>query len=148
MNQSVDRKTTERIRRIRETQLIGDDLAEIVVKGAPTLGWEGDPNLVVCLNKTLNRVEIWDARNGWENVYLVGSAPFDPPPNPHMMVEYLMMRDMARKPIEKIMKEIDDHIDKIVSDKEKKAKDELNEAEDRVALAHHKEVGGYRGRMY
>ena len=51
MNQSVDRKTTERIRRIRETQLIGDDLAEIVVKGAPTLGWEGDPNLVVCLNK-------------------------------------------------------------------------------------------------
>ena len=36
----------------------------------------------------------------------------------------------------------------IVSDKEKKAKDELNEAEDRVALAHHKEVGGYRGRMY
>lgn len=148
MNQSVDNKRNERIRRIRETTMIGTDLADIVVKGAPTLGWEGDPNLVVCLNKELNRVEIWDARNGWEKVYLVGSAPFDPPPNPHMMVEYLMMRDMARKPMEKIISEIDAHNDKIVSDKEKKAKDQLEEAEDRVALAHYKEIGGFRGRVY
>ena len=148
MQRSVDRKTAERIRRIRETEIIGTDLADIVTKGAPTLGWEGDFNLMVCLNKPLNRIEIWDHRNGWENVYLVGSAPFDPPPNPHLMVEYLMMRDMARKPIEKIISEIDDHNDKIISDNEKKAKDQLEEAEDRVALAHHKEVGGYRGRMY
>ena len=59
-----------------------------------------------------------------------------------------MMRDMARKPMEKIIKDIDDHNDKIVNDKEKKAKDQLEEAEDRVALAAHKELFGFRSRGY
>ena len=148
MQRSIEAKNNERIRRIRETQIIGTDLADIVTKGSPTMGWEGDPFLMVCLNKPLNRVEIWDTRNGMEHAYLVGSAPFDPPPNPHRMVEYLMMRDMARKPMEKIIKDIDDHNDKIVNDKEKKAKDQLEEAEDRVALAAHKELFGFRSRVY
>ena len=47
MNQSVDNKRNERIRRIRETTMIGTDLADIVVNGAPTIGSEGDPILVV-----------------------------------------------------------------------------------------------------
>jgi hypothetical protein len=141
-------KRAEITRRIRETQIIGTDLSDIITKGSPAMGWEGDPFLMVCLNKQLNRIEIWDERNGAGKETLVGSAPFDPPPNPYQMVQYLLMRDMSRKSMDQIVKEIDDHNDKIIEDEKKKHADRMEEAEDKVALAHHKEVGGYRGRIY
>ena len=141
-------KRAEITRRIRETQIIGTDLSDIITKGSPAMGWEGDPFLMVCLNKQLNRIEIWDERNGAGKETLVGSAPFDPPPNPYQMVQYLLMRDMSRKSMDQIVKEIDDHNDKIIDDEKKKHADRMEEAEDKVALAHHKEVGGYRGRIY
>lgn len=141
-------KRAEITRRIRQTQIIGTDLSDIITKGSPAMGWEGDPFLMVCLNKQLNRIEIWDERNGAGKETLVGSAPFDPPPNPYQMVQYLLMRDMSRKSMDQIVKEIDDHNDKIIDDEKKKHADRMEEAEDKVALAHHKEVGGYRGRIY
>ncbi len=141
-------KRAEITRRIRETQIIGTDLSDIITKGSPAMGWEGDPFLMVCLNKQLNRIEIWDERNGAGKETLVGSAPFDPPPNPYQMVQYLLMRDMSRKSMDQIVKEIDDHNDKIIEGEKKKHADRMEEAEDKVALAHHKEVGGYRGRIY
>jgi len=143
----MDRRS-ELTRRIRETKLIGGDLTDIITKGSPAMGWEGDPFLMVCWNKELNRIEIWDERNGAGMETLVGSAPFDPLPNPYQMVQYLMMRDMSRKSINEIVQEIDDHNDKIIDDKKKEQADRMEEAEDRVALAHHQTVGGYRGRMY
>ena len=141
-------KRAEITRRIRQTQIIGTDLSDIITKGSPAMGWEGDPFLMVCLNKQLNRIEIWDERNGAGKETLVGSAPFDTPPNPYQMVQYLLMRDMSRKSMDQIVKEIDDHNDKIIDDEKKKHADRMEEAEDKVALAHHKEVGGYRGRIY
>ncbi len=144
----MNNKRAELTRRIRETKLIGGDLCDIITKGSPAMGWEGDPFLMVCWNKELNRIEIWDERNGAGKETLVGSAPFDPPPNPYQMVQYLMMRDMSKKPIEKIISEIDDHNDKIIEGKQKEQADRMEEAEDRVALAHHQTVGGYRGRLY
>ncbi len=138
----------ELTRRIRETQLIGNDLADIITKGSPAMGWEGDPFLMVCRNRQLNRIEIWDERNGAGRETLVGSAPFDPPPNPYQMVQYLLARDMSRKSVDQIVKEIDDHNDKIIEDQKKEHDHRMEEAEDRVALAHHKEVAGYRGRVY
>jgi len=141
-------KRSELTRRIRETKLIGGDLTDIITKGSPAMGWEGDPFLMVCWNKELNRIEIWDERNGAGMETLVGSAPFDPLPNPYQMVQYLMMRDMSRKSINEIVQEIDDHNDKIIDDKKKEQADRMEEAEDRVALAHHQTVGGYRGRLY
>ena len=141
-------KRAEITRRIRQTQIIGTDLSDIITKGSPAMGWEGDPFLMVCLNKQINRIEIWDERNGAGKETLVGSAPFDPPPNPYQMVQYLLMRDMSRKSMDQIVKEIDDHNDKIIDDEKKKHADRMEEAEDKVALAHHKEVGGYRGRIY
>ena len=141
-------KRSELTRRIRETKLIGGDLTDIITKGSPAMGWEGDPFLMVCWNKELNRIEIWDERNGAGKETLVGSAPFDPLPNPYQMVQYLMMRDMSRKSINQIVQEIDDHNDKIIEDKKKEQADRMEEAEDRVALAHHQTVGGYRGRLY
>lgn len=141
-------KRAELTRRIRETKLIGGDLCDIITKGSPAMGWEGDPFLMVCWNKQLNRIEIWDERNGAGMETLVGSAPFDPPPNPYQMVQYLMMRDMSRKSVNDIIKDIDDHNDKIIDDKNKENEDRMEEAEDRVALAHHQTVGGFRGRVY
>jgi hypothetical protein len=141
-------KRKELTQRIRETKLIGGDLSDIITKGSPAMGWEGDPFLMVCWNKELNRIEIWDERNGAGKESLVGSAPFDPPPNPYQMVQYLMMRDMSRKSVNEIVQEIDDHNDKIMKDREKEQADKMEEAEDRVAFAHHQTVGGYRGRLY
>jgi hypothetical protein len=141
-------RRAELTKRIRQTQIIGTDLSDIITKGSPAMGWEGDPFLMVCLNKQLNRIEIWDERNGTGKETLVGSAPFDPLPNPYQMVEYLLMRDMSRKSMDQIVKEIDDHNDKIIEDEKKKHADRMEEAEDKVALAHHKEIGGYRGRIY
>ena len=138
----------ELTKRIRQTKLIGNDLADIITKGSPAMGWEGDPFLMVCWNKELNRIEIWDERNGPGRETLVGSAPFDPPPNPYQMVQYLLMRDMSRKSIDQIVDEIDTHNDKIIKDQAKEHADRMAEAEDKVALAHHKEVGGYRSRVY
>ncbi len=139
---------SELTKRIRETKLIGNDLADIITKGSPAMGWEGDPFLMVCWNKELNRIEIWDERNGPGRETLVGSAPFDPPPNPYQMVQYLLMRDMSRKSIDEIVDEIDTHNDKIMEDQAKEHADRMAEVEDKVALAHHKEVGGYRSRVY
>ena len=141
-------RRAELSKRIQETKLIGNDLADIITKGSSSMGWEGDPFLMVCWNKELNRIEIWDERNGAGRETLVGSAPFDPPPNPYQMVQYLMMRDMSRKSINEIVDEIDDHNDKIIEDKRKVDADRMEEAEDIVAFAHHKTVGGYRGRLY
>ena len=138
----------ELTRRIRETKLIGTDLADIITKGSPAMGWEGDPFLMVCRNKQLNRIEIWDERNGPGRETLVGSAPFDPLPNPYKMVEYLLMRDMSRKSIHTIIDEIDVHNDKVIADKVKIEKDKMEEAEDRVALAVHKEIFGFKSRLY
>ena len=143
----MDRRK-ELTQRRRETKLIGGDLSDIITKGSPAMGWEGDPFLMVCWNKELNRIEIWDERNGAGKESLVGSAPFDPPPNPYQMVQYLMMRDMSRKSVNKIVQEIDDHNDKIIKDREKEQADKMEEAEDRVAFAYHQTVGGYRGRLY
>jgi hypothetical protein len=143
----MDRRA-ELTKRIRETKLIGGDLTDIITKGSPAMGWEGDPFLMVCWNKELNRIEIWDERNGAGKETLVGSAPFDPPPNPYQMVQYLLMRDMSRRSIHEIVQEIDDHNDKIVEGKRKENADRIEEAEDRVALAHHQTVGGYKGRLY
>jgi hypothetical protein len=141
-------RRAELTRRIRETKLIGGDLCDIITKGSPAMGWEGDPFLMVCWNKELNRIEIWDERNGPGNETLVGSAPFDPPPNPYQMVQYLLMRDMSRKSIDEIVKEIDDHNDAIVRSNEKERQDKLEEAKDRVALAAHKEIFGFKSRVY
>ena len=133
--------------RIRETKLIGGDLSDIITKGSPAMGWEGDPFLMVCWNKELNRIEIWDERNGAGRETLVGSAPFDPPPNPYQMVQYLLMRDMSRKSVNQIVQEIDDHNDKIFEDKAKVDADRLEEAEDRMGLAYMKQMG-FKGRVY
>ena len=126
-------RRAELTRRIRETKLIGGDLTDIITKGSPAMGWEGDPFLMVCWNKGLDRIEIWDERNGAGRETLVGSAPFNPPPNPYQMVQYLMMRDMSRKSIDEIVKEID--------------AERLEEAEDRIELAYTKEMG-FKGRLY
>ena len=143
----MNTKRAELTKRIRETKLIGNDLADIITKGSPAMGWEGDPFLMVCWNKELDRIEIWDERNGAGRETLVGSAPFNPPPNPYQMVEYLMMRDMSRKSIDEIVKEIDDHNDKIFADKAKADAERLEEAEDRIELAYTKEMG-FKGRLY
>ena len=50
--------------------------------------------------------------------------------------------------LNEIVKEIDDHNDKIIKDREKEQADKMEEAKDRVAFAHHQTVGGYRGRLY
>ena len=140
-------RRAELTKRIRETKLIGGDLTDIITKGSPAMGWEGDPFLMVCWNKELNRIEIWDERNGAGRETLVGSAPFDPPPNPYQMVQYLLMRDMSRKSVNQIVQEIDDHNDKIIADKAKVDADRLEEAEDRMGLAYMKEMG-FKGRVY
>lgn len=140
-------RRSELTKRIRESRLIGNDLADIITKGSSSMGWEGDPFLMVCGNKELNRIEIWDERNGAGKETLVGSAPFDPPPNPYQMVQYLLMRDMSRKSVNQIVQEIDDHNDKIFADKAKADAEKLEEAEDRIELAVTKEMG-FRGRLY
>lgn len=141
-------KAQERSRRIKATEWVGSGFADMLRFGIPTMGWEGDPFLMVCWNKQLDRVEIWDTRQGEGNEQLVGSAPASPPPSPHKMIEYLMMRDMHRKSIDKIVDEIDAHNDKIMEDVDKRHKDEMEEAEDHVHLAAHKELFGFRARIY
>ena len=47
----------------------------------------------------------------------------------------------------KIVKEIDDHNDKIFADKAKADAERLEEAEDRIELAYTKEMG-FKGRLY
>ena len=140
-------RRAELTKRIRETKLIGGDLTDIITKGSPAMGWEGDPFLMVCWNKELNRIEIWDERNGAGRETLVGSAPFDPPPNPYQMVQYLLMRDMSRKSVNQIVQEIDDHNDKIMANKAKVDADRLEETEDRMGLAYMKQMG-FKGRVY
>ena len=143
----MSERRSELTRRIRETKLIGGDLCDVITKGSPAMGWEGDPFLMVCWNKELNRIEIWDERNGARKETLVGSAPFDPPPNPYHMVQYLLMRDMSRKSVNQIVQEIDDHNDKIFEDKAKVDADRLEEAEDRMGLAYMQQLG-FKGRIY
>ena len=55
---------------------------------------------------------------------------------------------MSRKSVNQIVQEIDDHNDRIIENKQKEQADKMEEAEDRVAFAHHQTVGGYRGRLY
>ena len=50
-------KRAELTKRIRQTKLIGGDLTDIITKGSPSMGWEGDPFLMVCWSKQLNRIE-------------------------------------------------------------------------------------------
>lgn len=128
--------------------MVGSGFADMLRYGVPTLGWEGDPFLMVCWNKQLDRIEIWDTRAGEGQEQLVGSAPSFPPPSPHKMIEYLMMRDTHRKSIDKIVQEIDDHNDKIMADRDKVIADEMEEANDHVELAAHKEIFGFRQRLY
>ena len=141
-------KAQERSRRIKGTEWLGSGFADMLKYGIPTMGWEGDPFLMVCWNKQLDRIEIWDTRQGEGEEQLVGSAPASPPPSPHKMIEYLMMRDTHRKSMDDIISEIDTHNDKIMESKDKVIKDQMEEASDHVELAVHKEIFGFRARVY
>lgn len=141
-------KAQERSRRIKATEWVGSGFADMLKFGIPTMGWEGDPFLMVCWNKQLDRIEIWDTRQGEGEEQLVGSAPASPPPSPQKMIEYLMMRDTHRKSLDKIIDEIDVHNDKIIDAQEREHQDQMEEANDHVELAAHKEIFGFRARVY
>ena len=141
-------KAVERSRKIKAREWVGSGFADLLKYGEPTMGWEGDPFLMVCWNKELDRIEIWDTRAGEGHEQLVGSAAASPPPSPHKMIEYLMMRDTHRKSIDTIVDEIDKHNDKIIERKQKDNADELEEANDHLELAAHKELFGFRSRIY
>jgi hypothetical protein len=46
------------------------------------------------------------------------------------------------------LKDIDTHNDKIIEAKDKEIKDEMEEANDHLELAAHKEIFGFRARVY
>lgn len=132
-----------------ETQQIGEDLADKLQNGIPTLGWEGCKTFVPVHNSLLDAFEIYDTEHGLDKAQLVCSWQlFKGPPPIEELIKGLMERDQARVSIEQQLAAIDKHNDKIVADADKAYDDEMEEASDRMHLAATKDIDGLRGRLY
>jgi hypothetical protein len=50
------------VREFVRQSAVGESMQRMLREGVPEIGWEGDPFLTLCWNKTALRWEVWDER--------------------------------------------------------------------------------------
>jgi hypothetical protein len=145
--QELRAKKNALLRQRIEQEALGEHIQALVRQPNPIIGWEGNPWFTVSRHKLLDRIEIWYEKPGEEQ--LVAHAPMDPPPDLGAMLKGLMeWGDGRRISMEDKLQKIDDHNDRIEAAEKQRAKDQYEEAVDTLALAAHKDIDGFRKRLY
>ena len=137
MNESADLF----LKRRAQLEHMGEHWQKYLAYGDPGVGWEGDRALALYWAKLTDEMEVWYELPNQKPVLIfkVDVDGFDI----HRICAMLRDADHRRRDAGDIIKEVDDHNDKVMDEAEKAKKEVLDEAHDKLHWALRKDTGNH-----
>lgn len=132
---------------VRSEQLF-NDLADMLMKGVPELGWEGDPWLKVVYNKLFDRLEIVDTHPQYDGKYetLFTTQPGEAiMADPYSMIRRVKMCDHRHRTVDEFLTFLDEQQEAFEKAQDKTEREGFAEKADQLAFAIQRDVGHMYG---
>lgn len=134
------------IRHEIDVAAVGEHIQSYIRHGLPEVGWDGDPWLTLAYNKLQDRYEVWVEDPGREPVCVMRTGPFSEngEPSVHELCIKLASHDLRKIAVEQVLKNIDDHNERVQAEAAYQGQQKQQEALAKVYWEVGKATGEYK----